>query len=354
MTERSERQISLRILDANANRCVEAIRTLEEIARFGLDDKPLAEHAKSLRHQIALSLKKSLNHAECVSERAVREDVGTSITLDSEETRADIQSILHAASSRLTESLRCLEEFSKLHSVDSAKSFESLRYDAYQLTQQLIANWSREKNALHDATIYVLADCDCALEEFVARTQRLEQNGIRLLQIRDKHSDDRKLLAYTKAAKKTLDHTKVIVNDRPDIAMIAGADGVHLGQQDLPVRLVRTFVRRDMIIGVSTHNLEQAKQAVRDRADYIGCGPTFPSKTKTFESFSGLEFLRAVAADSEISVPKFAIGGISTENADKVRDTGFHRVAVQSAIWNSLDAPASICSIRELLNQKRQ
>ena len=84
----------------------------------------------------------------------------------------------------------------------------------------------------------------------------------------------------------------MIINDRPDLARLADADGVHLGQADLPVREARAIVGPDRLIGVSTYSMAQAQQAVADGANYIGCGPTFPSTTKQFAAFPGIELRR--------------------------------------------------------------
>jgi len=121
-----------------------------------------------------------------------------------------------------------------------------------------------------------------------------------------------------------------VMNDRPDLAALVEADGVHVGQDELPVRDVRRIVGPRMLIGVSTHSLEQARQAVLDGASYIGVGPTFPSRTKAFASFTGLELLREAAA--AIRLPAFAIGGITLDRLDDVLATGISRVAVSAAI----------------------
>jgi thiamine-phosphate pyrophosphorylase len=121
---------------------------------------------------------------------------------------------------------------------------------------------------------------------------------------------------------------------------------VHVGQDELEVEHVRRIVGQERIVGVSTHSLEQARQAVRDGADYIGCGPTFPSQTKRFTGFPGLEFLRAV--HREITLPAFAIGGITLENLPSVLDTGVSRLAVASAIVDASD-PAK--AVREFLGR---
>ncbi len=142
--------------------------------------------------------------------------------------------------------------------------------------------------------------------------------------------------------------TLFIVNDRPDLAVLADADGVHLGQDDLPVSAARRIVGSRALIGVSTHTIEQARQAVNDGADYLGVGPVFPSKTKEFEEFAGLDFVRQVAA--EIRIPWYPIGGISLENLAEVQAAGATRVAVSSAVCGA-DDPAA--AARELAMRLR-
>jgi thiamine-phosphate pyrophosphorylase len=120
------------------------------------------------------------------------------------------------------------------------------------------------------------------------------------------------------------------MNDRPDLAVLTDADGVHVGQEELSVRDARRIVGPSRLVGVSTHTLEQARQAVLDGADYIGVGPVFPSTTKNFTKLAGLDFVRQVAA--EITLPAYAIGGITLENLDQVLECGARRVAVSGVI----------------------
>jgi thiamine-phosphate pyrophosphorylase len=122
----------------------------------------------------------------------------------------------------------------------------------------------------------------------------------------------------------------VIINDRPAIAAAVDADGVHLGQEDFTVKDARHVLGPRALIGVSTHTLAEAQQALLDGANYIGVGPTFPSATKQFAEFPGLELLKQVAA--AIRLPAFAIGGIDASNVGDVLDTGVSRVAVSSAV----------------------
>ena len=168
-----------------------------------------------------------------------------------------------------------------------------------------------------------------------------------MLQLRDKRPDqpldDRQLLARARQLREIVhgSRTLVVVNDRPDVAVLARADGVHVGQDDLSVKDARTVVGPRLLVGVSTHSLQQARQAVVDGANYIGVGPTFPSGTKSFERLAGPELLRAVAA--EIRLPAFAIGGIGPDNLPEVLACGISRVAVSERRCSRPQTPPPPC-----------
>ena len=138
-----------------------------------------------------------------------------------------------------------------------------------------------------------------------------------------------------------------IVNDRPDISRLAEADGVHLGQDDLPVAAARRVVGPDALIGVSTHTADQVRRAVLDGADYLGVGPTFPSSTKTFGTFPGLPFVTEAA--SLTGLPQFVLGGVQAENLPAVVAAGGSRIAVSSAISTADDPREAAAILRRLL-----
>ncbi len=137
------------------------------------------------------------------------------------------------------------------------------------------------------------------------------------------------------------------MNDRADLAAAADTDGVHVGQEELPVAQTRQIVGPSRLIGVSTHSIEQARDAVTDGADYIGCGPVFAGRTKTFESYAGTDFLKEVAR--EIEIPAFAIGGIDASNINQVVRAGFHRVAVTGAVRDADDPAAAAKALKRTL-----
>lgn len=152
--------------------------------------------------------------------------------------------------------------------------------------------------------------------------------GARILQYRDKSTDARGLLRTAREIRKiTRDHgTLLIVNDHIDVAMLAEADGIHLGQADLPQAEVRKIIPPNFIVGVSTHSLEQALKGQEEGADYIGIGPVFATPTKLDYPPIGLDTVRRVAG--AVTIPFVAIGGITLENMDQVKAAGARNVAM--------------------------
>ncbi len=128
-------------------------------------------------------------------------------------------------------------------------------------------------------------------------------------------------------------------------------DGVHLGQDDLSVKDARRIVGPEALIGVSTHTIEQARQAVLDGADYLGVGPVFPSRTKAFDHFPGLEFVRAVVA--ETTLPAFALGGIGLGNVGQLAEAGAERIAVGSVIAEADDPEQAAQLLKAGLGERR-
>ncbi len=137
-----------------------------------------------------------------------------------------------------------------------------------------------------------------------------------------------------------------IVNDNLDIAIACGADGIHLGQEDMPPDEVRRRTGRDMILGVSVHTVEQARQAVRDGADYLGLGAVFPTRTKADADHMPNERLRAIC--SAVEVPVVAIGGINRDNLLKLSGSGVDGAALVSAVFSAEDIEETCRELREL------
>jgi thiamine-phosphate pyrophosphorylase len=338
------------VIDAAANRAREGLRVVEDYLRFVLDDRFLTEQLKVLRHELTAAISR-FSLGERLAARETQADVGTAITTPAEGHREDLAQVLAANFTRVQEALRSLEEFAKLLDPDASALLKQLRYRTYTL-QRAVEITRASASRLASARLYVLLDGRASLDEFAALARSLVEAGVHVIQLRDKRLDDRQLLERAAALREITRAAGVlfIVNDRPDLAVLARADGVHVGQEDVSVKAARTIVGPDALVGVSTHWIEQSRQAVLDGANYIGVGPTFPSETKQFDQFPGLELLRAVAG--EIRLPAFAIGGIGPENVAEVLQTGMGRIAVSGAVLGAADpAAAALALSRQLTGQ---
>lgn len=342
----------LRLLDASANRGREALRVVEDYARFVLDDAHLTGCLKVLRHDLTAALA-CLPMVDRLAMRDTRSDVGTRLTTAAERTRRDPEDVLAANFTRLQESLRSLEEFSKIDYPSTSAVLERLRYESYSLQKALSATQQAVRR-LSDARLYVLIDGGSSGEAFERLVASLVEAEVDLLQLRDKRLDDRQLLDRARRLHRITrtSKTRFIVNDRPDLAVLSEADGVHVGQEELTVHDARRLVGPRRLVGVSTHSIEQARQAVLDGADYLGVGPVFPSQTKHFDDFPGMELARQVAA--EIRLPAFAIGGIDETNIDEVLTTGISRVAVGGAVVNAGSPAAAARALLRVLRTPRR
>jgi thiamine-phosphate pyrophosphorylase len=171
--------------------------------------------------------------------------------------------------------------------------------------------------------------CKLSYEEM---TLKVLKAGVRWVQYRDKRRSRRKIYEESIRLRKiTKEFNAVfIVNDHADISLAVNADGVHLGQDDLPIGEARKIIGKDKIIGISTHNLEQAIEAKKEGADYIGFGPVFHTVTKDAGIPKGTETLQKIK--SQVQIPVVAIGGINLKNCRSVLDTGVDAIAVASAI----------------------
>ena len=330
-----------RAVDANANRAREALRVLDDYVRFVLDDATLSEELKGLRHEFA-RLIAQLPATLFDEARETLRDVGTGITASGEFARESAADVARVNFKRLQEALRSLEEFGKVMAPHIAPGVEAIRYRAYTVERTVgIGTDAREK--LHNAKLYVLltgANCAASLDWTI---RQAADGGADIVQLREKSLSDRDLLERARNVRRWTREagTLFIMNDRPDIARLVGADGVHLGQDDMSVKDARQVLGTGPLIGVSTHTPEQVRKAVLDGASYIGVGPTFASSTKDFDQLTGLEFVRQ--ATGMTTLPTFVIGGVNADNIGEAVAAGARRVAVSAAICQ-VDDPAPIAA----------
>ena len=205
------------------------------------------------------------------------------------------------------------------------------------------------RQRLRDASLYFVADRDGmqrALDAALA-------GGADLFQLRDKDASDDELLAAAETARERCRAAGAlfVLNDRHDLAVACGADGVHVGQEDTPVARAREIVGNDVIVGLSTHSMKQAQAGCRSGADYIAVGPVHATPTKEGRPAIGVEPIRYAAA--HVSVPWFAIGGIDTGTVGDVVRAGARRIVVVRALADADDPEATARALRASVNGGR-
>jgi thiamine-phosphate pyrophosphorylase len=327
-----------RILDANINRASEALRVAEEAARFALNRADLAEALKRLRHDLREALGR-IDPEMLLAARDTEGDVGTKISTESERRRENVADVARAAFKRLTEALRVLEEYGKVVDAAMAAEIQQVRYRAYDLEKRF-GEASSPKEKLAGGGVCVLlteALCRRPYEEVLGGVLA---GGAACVQVREKSMAHGAMLARVRhvAAAARAAGALAIVNDRPDLAVLAAADGVHVGQDDLAPQEARRIVGPGRIVGVSTHSLEQARAAAEAGADYLGCGPMFQSATKPQAVVPGPALLAEVAR--AVGLPIMAIGGITAAHAPEVLAAGAKWLAVSAAVCAADDPEA--------------
>ena len=322
---RSARSSLYRILDANLDRAREGIRIVEEWCRFGLDDARLTDECKHLRQQLA-----HWHTAELRAERDTASDAGTSLTHPQEAERHSIEQVVQVNLCRVQEALRVLEEYGKVYSPEMGATFKQMRYRVYQLESRLMV--CNRQQLLKLSRLYLVTS---PLDNLLPIVEQALQAGVTLVQYRDKHADDEVRLQNARQLCQLCHQygALFIVNDRVDLALAVNADGVHLGQQDMPIALARQLLGTQKLIGRSTHCPDDLHAALAEGADYIGVGPVYETPTKAGRAAAGLDYVRYAAKHA--TVPWFAIGSVDHTNLQEVMDAGADRVAIVRAIMQA-------------------
>lgn len=346
----SARAVDLgRVLDASSNRAREGLRVIEDYVRFALDDPGLTRRLKETRHKLAETLR-GFDADLLIDSRDTREDVGTHIMTRAEQIRENPRAVLAANFKRAGEALRSLEEYAKLVDVWLAGRFEGLRYDVYTL-EKLVMTAVRSYQTLKDARLMVLVGGLPTLGDLTWVVGEALAGGADVIQLREKGLPDRELLSRAREVRILTARAgaRFILNDRPDLARLAGADGVHLGQDDVAARDARRITGPNLMIGVSTHNRLQLDAALLAGAGYLGVGPIFPSATKEFAEpeLAGLAYAQAVAETTKL--PWFAIGGITEKNLERLLETGASRIAVSAAVVRADRPRAAAARLKAML-----
>ena len=318
----SHRAAVFRILDANLDRAREGVRIVEEWCRFGLNNSDLTAECKALRQEIA-----TWHRPEIRAARNTPDDPGTDLTHPQEQQRADASAVLQANLCRVQEALRVLEEYGKVYSVEMGEACKQMRYRVYTLESCLQAE--QRRLTLRRSPLYLVTMPSDRLFEAV---EGALQGGVRLVQYREKDADDATRCAIAMRMRELCHQygALFLVNDRVDIALAVDADGVHLGQQDLPLAMARQLLGPAKIVGCSTTNPDEMQRALDGGADYIGVGPVHETPTKPGKAAAGFDYVRYAAERSPI--PWYAIGGIDSQTIGPVLQAGARRVAVVRAL----------------------
>lgn len=209
---------------------------------------------------------------------------------------------------------------------------------------------SRRK-LLQDSKLYLILDREvCSYPKLFEIAKKAISSGVKIIQLRDKFGLAEEILEFSRRIKYAAkDSALFIVNDRIDLAMIAKASGVHLGQDDIPIKLARKIIGSKAIIGISCQTLKQAQEAQRNGADYIGFGSVFKTLTKPERSPMDLALLEKVY--KSIKIPVFAIGGMTLKKVPLLKQIGVSRMAICRAILKTSNVQRTTKRFQELLQK---
>ena len=319
------------LIDANLDRAREGLRVMEDWCRFGLKRSDFSIQIKDWRQQLGVH-----HHNIYRKARLTSSDPAMGVSHPLQKVRSTPEAVFIANSSRVQEALRVIEEFTRITDPKLCEIATKIRYETYEFEIKVlnVTEGINKREALKDCSIYLITQNSEDLEDIVLEALKA---GVRIVQYREKLlNDDEKISQAQCLASLCKKYNSIfIVNDRIDIALAVDADGIHLGQEDMPTKIAREILGAEKIIGRSTHCTEDIKNAEKEGCDYIGIGPIFPSETKKQLRPLGIDYLKKGL--SETLLPAFAIGGINSSNINKLSQVNNLRIAVSNAIINSND-----------------
>lgn len=334
-----------RIMDANFNRAREALRVIEEFCRFALNNPSFSAKIKALRHRLCGQIG-LLDTGQMLSCRDSDADVGKDLRVGGQMTRTSLEDCLTAAFKRLTEALRVLAETGQTITPLLYDEFEKMRFDAYTLEKQVFEMvLGQQRFSVVRLYVLINADMDSRQDALFNLLDACIEGGADCLQLRCKSIQDSQFMAWAFRFVELCKSGGVvsIINDRPDIAIVSNADGIHLGQGDLTPQQVRKLQQKPMILGLSTHSMPQLQEAVKQPCTYIALGPVFKTLTKPNEPTAGIDYLKnGLKFLADYPLGHVAIGGIGLSNVSEVLQVGAKTVAVCSAVCEQA-RPAEAC-----------
>ena len=346
----------IRIIDANLNRLAEGLRVLEEAARMILNDEVVTQRLKTLRHDLVRGdLPFQL---ELLQSRDAAQDVGASLEVTGEAKEKGLALIVVSNARRSQESLRVLEELAKIpefaFQLDSNKCKQA-RFELYTLEKNLVSRLVRQDKVKQISGLYAVIDIQIlGGRNPLEATKEVIEAGVRVIQLRAKTTSKNQLLLIAQELQALCKQKGVlfIVNDQLDVALAVKADGLHIGQEDLPVEIARRLLPLDVLLGVSAATDEEVRLAEAGGADYIGVGAIFPTPSKNDINIVGLERLRQIKSITRL--PLVAIGGINKDNADSVMSAGADSICVISAILGTGDINRAARDIIKIIEDKNE
>jgi thiamine-phosphate pyrophosphorylase len=317
-----------RTIDANINRLREGLRVIEDLLRYQFNAAGVIPIVKQLRHSIADVDKKTFRSR--ISFRDALNDDGYDNIGSNENVRADAQDLLRANFLRCQEASRVLEELLKTRQYEEELYLEvkSIRYSLYELEKTVFLQFGNITQRDVFLNLCLVTDQNMAKKPLTEIIEKAINGGVTSVQLREKSLSDRELIQAGMEIKKVCENYNIplIVNDRVDICQALKAQGVHLGQDDMPVTTARNILGSDAVIGLSTNTIEQVKEAQNLPVDYIGFGSLFKTVTKKDVDITGLGIINKVLEISKL--PVLFIGGINTSNVESVKKAGAFNIAV--------------------------
>lgn len=328
-----------RLIDANFNRAREALRVVEDLCRFGADDADAQRFLKALRHRLAaLEAPRAMRLLPARNSEA---DVGRGGDLDG---APGLDAAAAANFKRLQEALRAIEEAARGRDPGLRRGAAALRFRAYEAERRFLPPLVRRAR-LEGVRLYVLLDPDVSALPLARAAREAVRGGAQMLQVRVKGRPAREVARAVREIARIGrgEGVPVIANDRihPD------ADGVHVGLEDLPIPAARRRLPADGIVGATTHSITEARRA-RD-ADYLSCGPMFPTPLKPGLPARGPGYWEAAV---KLGRPVFAIGGITAERLPDLVRRGVDRIAVCAGVIGRRDAAAAARRLMWALNRR--
>ena len=331
-----------RLIDANLDRAREGLRVVEDWCRFGLDREDLVVTLKDWRQRLG-----RLHQDRYKKARSTSTDTGAGLGHPAQLDRHSPRQVVAANCGRVQEALRVLEEYGRSIDAPLAKEAAAVRYGLYDLEVTCLeaTAGSNRRRRLEDCRLCLVTSPS---DRLIATVDAALRSGVAMVQYRAKDGSDLERFEEARSlAELCHQHGALfIVNDRIDLALAVDADGVHLGQDDLPTAVARRLIGTERLLGRSTHNLEQVRQANDEACDYLGLGPVNNTAVKPARAAVGSELVAHALQLSER--PIFSIGGITSSNLDQLTGVGCRRVAVIGAIMGA-DDPGAACV--ELLRQ---